>query len=341
MTTTGDVRLQRRGALGHIELARPRAVNALTHPMVLAMRDALERWAADDTVRGVLVTGAGERGLCAGGDVVALYREARAGGRGYVDFWRDEYRLNALIADYPKPYVAVMDGLVLGGGVGISAHGSVRVVTERSRVGMPETGIGFAPDVGGTYLLARAPGLTGTHLALTAGTMDAGDAVALGFADHYVPTARLGELLTGLDGEADPADVVRRLAEPAPPSPLLADRAWIDTCYAAPDVPAILERLDASPEPRAREAARTIRAKSPTALAVTLEALRRVRGRSLREALAQELVVSVRLLEHGDFLEGVRAQLVDKDRRPRWDPPGLDAVGDVGRFFVDATEEAR
>lgn len=341
MRTTTDVRLQRRGGLGHVELARPRALNALTHPMVLAMIDALERWAADGTVRAVLLTGAGERGLCAGGDVVALYRQARAGGRGYVDFWRDEYRLNALVADYPKPYVAVMDGLVLGGGVGISAHGSVRVVTERSRVGMPETGLGFAPDAGGSYLLARAPGLTGTHLALTAATMDGGDAIALGFADHYVPAARLGELLARLGAEAGPGDVVGSLAEPAPPSPLLADRWWIDTCYAAPTVPAILERLDASPEPRAREAARTIRANSPTALAVTLEALRRVRGRSLREALEQELVVSVRLLQEGDLLEGVRAKLVDKDHRPRWDPPDLDAVGDVGRFFVERTEEAR
>lgn len=338
--TTADVRLTRAGSLGHIELDRPRAVNALTLPMIRAIRGALAQWADDDGVRAVLLTGAGERGLCAGGDVVALRRDALAGGARWVTFFREEYELNGYIAAYPKPFVAVMDGLVLGGGVGVSAHGSVRVVTERSGVGMPETTIGFAPDVGGTYLLARAPGHTGTHLALTAGTMDAADAIAAGFADHYVPSGRLGDLPHVLADAGDPAAAVAALAEPAPPSALVAHRPWIDACYEADDVRVIRARLAERPEPAARAAGEALAAKSPTSLAVTLEALRRARGRTLTEVLDQELTVAVNLVRHGDFLEGVRAQLVDKDRAPRWDPPTLDDVGDVAPFFAPADVEA-
>lgn len=334
--TTADVRLTRTGGLGHIELDRPRAVNALTLPMIRAIRQALEEWAADDDVRAVLLTGAGERGLCAGGDVVALRRDALAGGTEWLTFFREEYELNGYVAAYPKPYVAVMDGLVLGGGVGVSAHGSVRVVTERSRVGMPETTIGFAPDVGGTYLLARAPGRTGTHLALTAGTMDAGDALTAGFADHYVPADRLGDLPRVLADAEDPAAAVASLAAPVPPSALLADRPWIDACYDADDVRVVRARLAQRPEPAARAAAEALDAKSPTSLAVALEALRRARGRTLADVLDQELTVAANLVRHGDFLEGVRAQLVDKDRTPRWHPPTLDDVGDVARFFEPA-----
>ncbi|WP_280260031.1 3-hydroxyisobutyryl-CoA hydrolase, partial [Nocardia abscessus] len=185
-----EVLFEQRDGLGLITLNRPKAINALNHPMALAITDALRAWAEDDAVRTVVVTGAGERGLCAGGDIVAIHADAKSGAAG-VDsptgrFWRDEYVLNALIGRYPKPYVVVMDGIVMGGGVGLSGHGSHRIVTERSKIGMPEVGIGFVPDVGGTYLLARTPGEIGTHVALTTARMSAGDAIAAGLADLIV-----------------------------------------------------------------------------------------------------------------------------------------------------------
>ena len=177
------------GRTGVITLNRPKAINSLNHPMVTAMDAALRAWSDDDEIGAVLVGGAGERGLCAGGDVVAIYHSARAGGAEARRFWFDEYRLNALIGRYPKPYVALMAGIVMGGGVGVSAHGSVRVVTDTSKIAMPEVGIGFIPDVGGTYLLSRAPGRLGLHAALTGAPFSGPDAIALGFADHYAPQA--------------------------------------------------------------------------------------------------------------------------------------------------------
>ena len=223
-----EVLFSRVGMLGHITLNRPRAINALTHGMVRAIHRTLRDWARDDAVRTVVLTGAGDRGLCAGGDIVSLYRDATSGdGDASAAFWRDEYRLNAAIARYPKPFVAIMDGVVLGGGIGLSAHGSHRIVTERSTLGMPETTIGFVPDVGGTWLLSHAPGELGTYLALTAGSVRAGDAIAIGLADAYVPAERIPALLRALQGTAASA-AIAAVAEPSPESDLLARRAWID-----------------------------------------------------------------------------------------------------------------
>lgn len=191
MNDDEPVLLHTEGRVLHITLNRPRALNALTHSMVCHIDDALTGAAGDEAVVAVVIRGAGDRGLCAGGDIRSIYEDARAGRRASVDFWRDEYRLNARIARFPKPYVALMDGIVMGGGVGVSAHGGVRVVTERSRVAMPETGIGFVPDVGGTYLLSRAPGELGTHLALTGRAVGAADAILCGLADHFVPSHSL------------------------------------------------------------------------------------------------------------------------------------------------------
>lgn len=316
-----EVLFERRGRLGVVTLNRPKAVNALTAGMASAMLDQLTRWADDDAVAAVLVRGAGDRGLCAGGDIVAIYRDMLNGGDATADFWAEEYRLNALIAAYPKPYVAFMDGLVLGGGVGISAHGSVRIVTERTRMGMPETTIGFVPDVGGTFLLARAPGETGTHAALTGAHLSGADAVFLGFADHFVASDRLGELAAALETEA-PEQALRRFADAPPESALAAQRPWIDACYGGDDAGDILHRLRADGA-EAAEAAETIAAKSPTAVKVTLASLRKVRGLSLAEALKQEYRVGLRCLAGPDFREGIRAQVVDKDRNPRWQPPSL------------------
>ncbi|WP_354643126.1 enoyl-CoA hydratase/isomerase family protein [Kitasatospora camelliae] len=331
-----SVQTQRDGRAGRILLDRPRALNSLTHAMLLDVRAALDAWACDDAVATVVLTGAGDRGLCAGADIRAMHDDAKRGGAGYRAFFRDEYRLNELISRYPKPYVAVMDGITMGGGVGLSAHGSVRVVTERSAVAMPETRIGLVPDVGGSHLLAHAPGELGTHLALTAAPMTAGDALVCGFADHYVPSSALPALTAAL-AERPAAEVLAAFAEPAPASDLAAEREWIDACYAADTVEEIVERLLSSGVPEAKEAAEQIAAKSPTMLKVTLAALRRARTEtSLARTLEQEYRVSCAALAHHDLVEGIRAQVVDKDRDPRWSPATLPEVteADVERFFA-------
>lgn len=316
-----------RGAVGHIVLNRPRAINALTQGMVTAVSAQLELWAADDSVHSVVLTGAGERGLCAGGDIVAMYRDATAGdGSAAERFWRDEYAMDARIARYPKPFVAIMDGVTLGGGVGISAHASHRVVTERSRVGMPETTIGYVPDVGGLWLLARAPGELGTYLALSGESVGPGDAIALGLADYYVPSSALVGTLDARSVEA--------LAETPPAPVLLAERAWIDEAFAGDDLSVILARLEGRP------IADVLAAKSPTALVVTLAALRRAKSfPTLEDGLAQDLRVSLRNLASPDFAEGIRAQVVDKDRNPRWNPARVEDVTGTESFFAPLERE--
>ncbi|GAA2747686.1 enoyl-CoA hydratase/isomerase family protein [Kitasatospora cinereorecta] len=331
-----DVLIERDGRAGRITLNRPRALNSLTHDMLHTVRAALDAWAADPSVATVVLTGAGERGLCAGADIRAMHDDAKAGGAGYRVFFRDEYRLNELISRYPKPYVAVMDGITMGGGVGLSAHAALRVVTERTTVAMPETRIGLVPDVGGSRLLARAPGELGTHLALTAGSMTAGDALHCGFADHFVPSAALPGLLAAL-AERDPAEALAAYAAEAPESELAAQRDWIDACYAADEVEEILERLTACGVTEAKEAAEQIAAKSPTMLKVTLAALRRARAHtSLGQTLDQEYRISCAALDHHDLVEGIRAQVVDKDRNPQWRPASLAEVGpaEVAPFFA-------
>ncbi|WP_280360966.1 enoyl-CoA hydratase/isomerase family protein [Nocardia wallacei] len=336
-----EVLIDQRDGLGLITLNRPRAINALNHPMALAILDALRRWADDDEIRAVVVTGAGERGLCAGGDIVAIYNDAKytAGGANSASarFWRDEYVLNAYIGRYPKPYVVVMDGIVMGGGVGLSGHGSHRIVTERSKVGMPETGIGFAPDVGGTYLLSRAPGEIGTHVALTTARMSAGDAIATGFADYYLPSHQLPALLDALRA-AEPEVAIAKFAQPAPPSELLAQRDWIDSCYSADTVEEIVARLRAHAAPAAGRAAAEVLSKSPVALKVTLRSLRNARAATdLESALNEEYRVSVASLGSHDLVEGIRAQVVDKDRTPRWRPATLADVpaAQVDSYFAE------
>jgi enoyl-CoA hydratase len=314
------------GGLGRLTLNRPAAINALTAEMVGRLRRTLADWSETDRVRAVLISGAGPRGLCAGGDLRAMHADAVSGGTGSLDFWADEYRLNADLAGYPKPVVAFMDGLVMGGGVGVSAHASLRVVTERTRLAMPEVGIGFHPDVGGSWLLARAPGEIGTHLALTGGTIGAVDALLAGLADVFVPSARLDELASALE-TGDVAEVVAPFAAVPPPGDLADARAWIDDCYAGDDVVTIVDRLASSTAPGAQAAAKEIATKSPTSLVVTLRSVRSAAGMpGLREALDQEYRLSAALLRLPDLAEGIRAQIIDKDRRPRWQPPTLDEV---------------
>jgi enoyl-CoA hydratase len=335
MDETAEVLFQRDGVAGRIILNRPRALNSLTFGMVTLIAAQLEEWAADDSVETVVVTGAGDRGLCAGGDIVALFHDIKGDGLGAARFWADEYRLNAQIAAFPKPYVAIMDGVVLGGGVGVSAHGSIRVVTERTRIGMPEVGIGFTPDVGGTWLLARAPGELGTHAALTGGSFTGADALELGLADYFVPSENLSELLAAL--ASGPAkDVVAGFATEPPTSDLAANRAWIDELYAGDDAAAIVAVLESSKAGAAREAASVILTRSPTSVAVTLAALRRSRTLdTLEENLSQDYRLALHFAEGTEMLEGIRAQVIDKDRQPKWSPDRFDFVTDVDGYFAD------
>lgn len=333
-TEDETVLVRRDGRVGRLTLNRPRALNALTHAMVSRVDAALTAWERDPDVHAVVIDGAGGRGLCAGGDIRAIHEDARTGGSASPAFWRDEYCLNARIAHCPMPYVAFMDGIVMGGGVGLSAHGDVRVVTERSRVAMPETGIGLVPDVGGTYLLSRAPGELGTHLALTGAAVGAADAILCGLADHYVPSGRLPGL-AGQLAETDVPVAVRRHESAPPEGELAADREWIDACYAADSVEEIVDRLFASGHHGAKQTAETILTKSPTALKATLAAVRRARtAKTLEEVLDMEYRASCAALRTPDLVEGIRAQVIDKDRTPRWVPGELGAVtqADVARF---------
>jgi enoyl-CoA hydratase len=324
-----------RGALGVLTLDRPEALNALTHQMVTEMADALRAFAADDAVERVLIMGAGkdreaeqgwQHALCAGGDVVTLHADVQSTrGQGAARFWRDEYALNAQIARFPKPVVALQHGIVLGGGVGISGHASHRVVTDSTRIGFPEVTIGFVPDVGATWLLTRRRGELGTRAALTGDHFGAADAIALGLADSYVPADRLAELVRLLE-TTHPDAAIEQLSAAAPAGTLVAARPMIDAAFAGDDPRAILERLRAAGDEGAA-IAETIERRSPFAVAVTLAALRRARGlRSLEEALAQEYRVSRHTSLAADFSEGIRAQLIDKDRQPKWTPSSLAGV---------------
>jgi len=317
-----------RGRLGHIILNRPRAINALNEEMVAIVASTLERWKSDDAVQTVLITGAGERGLCAGGDIVSIYHDAREGGTSSETFWRDEYELNAQIADYPKPYVAIQSGVVLGGGIGISAHGSIRIVTESSKLGMPETGIGFVPDIGGTYLLSRGSSELGTHLALTAGSVGPADAIAVGLSDSFVAGEQLADFVAALETE-DAAAAMSRFASQPPTGELEANRSWIDVAYAGDDVQGILDRLANLDNASALAAFEAISTKSPTALKATLASLRKAReATDLWTVLVQEFRVSLHFLLEPDLAEGIRAQVIEKDRNPQWKPATLAEVDD-------------
>lgn len=333
---SADLLVARDGVAGRLRLNRPAAINALTLEMVEAAREQLAEWAGGpDPVEAVVLDGAGERGLCAGGDVRAVREAALVGTEGPVAFWSAEYDLDAEIAEYRARTVSVMDGIVMGGGVGVSAYADLRIVTERSKVAMPETIIGFFPDVGALWLLSRAPGELGTHLALTGTTVTGADAIAAGLADTRVPS---GEVPGVIARVAAGEDVRPDVGDTAPESELAAGRDWIDECYAGDDPLEIVRRLAAHPEPAANAAAEAIAARSPLSVAVTLEGLRRAAAMDgLRDVLAQDLRVGTALLKGGDFVEGVRAQLVDKDRAPRWQHTGLDDVSrdEVLAIFAD------
>ncbi len=326
----GDVVVRAQRALRRVTLNRPKALNALTLEMAGTMTAFLRSWAADAAVSAILIDGAGERGLCAGGDIRALYDAAKSGNPLPAQFWATEYHLNVLIARYPKPVIAVMDGVVMGGGVGLSAHASHRVVTERSAVAMPETGIGFFPDVGVSYLLARAPGYVGTHLELTGDRIGAADAIYCGLADIHIAAARLADLPAALADCHTAHEVRARLDEvsvsPAP-GRLPAARPWIDSCYSANEVEAIADRLRGCNADEARRALEAIRGASPTSLKVTLRNMRAaVSFDKVEQSFQQDYRIALACIAGHDFTEGIRATIVDKDRNPAWRPDRLEAV---------------
>ncbi|MBY6005766.1 enoyl-CoA hydratase/isomerase family protein [Salipiger bermudensis] len=315
-----DTHIRKHGRAGQITLTRPRALNALTYDMCMAIEAALDAWRDDVTVDLVILDAEGEKAFCAGGDIAEIYRAGLSGdfdaGR---DFWRDEYRMNAKLADYPKPIVSFLHGFVMGGGVGLGGHVSHRVIGESAQIAMPECGIGFVPDVGGSLLLARAPGRLGAYLGLTAARMGPGDALHAGFADLFVPEARWEALKSEL-AETGSVSALDAAAGPAPESPLAAAQGEIDTLFASDSLPEIKAALDAAEGEIAARAAKAVGRNAPLSMAVTLAMLARLREGTpdIRRALEQEYRVSHRIVEEGDFLEGVRAQIIDKDRNPSW-----------------------
>ena len=325
MTFEDAVITSRDGRVGRILLNRPKALNALDLPMIRACTRTLHAWADDPHVHAVVIAGAGERAFCAGGDIRAL-RDRQAGGdRASVDrFFAEEYALNLLIATYPKPYIALIDGICMGGGIGVSVHAPYRVATEHAAFAMPETAIGFFPDIGATFVLPRLPGELGVYLGLTGLRISGADAVHAGLATHFTPRARLADLSAALA-----RDGVAALAahdETLPPFSLAPHRAAIDHCFAADTVAGIVTRLQDQDGDWAVAALKALRDVSPSALHWTLRALRRGRDLTLKQALDAEFALTRATMAHPDFAEGVRAMVVDKDRAPRWQPARIEAV---------------
>jgi enoyl-CoA hydratase len=332
---TGDVLLEHRDGLGIITLNRPKALNTLTLGMYRTLDPKLLAWAADASVRAVLIRGAGERAFCAGGDVRAIYEAGRGKTKGLTaDFFREEYCLIERVYRFPKPYIALLDGITMGGGAGVSVHGSHRVATERFLFAMPETAIGLFPDIGATAFLNRSPGRIGRYLGLTGARIKAADALYCGLATHYVPHERLAALTGALaaaawrDGE-EPRQVDRLLADfvrPAGHAPLADLRPAIDRCFAPDTIEGIVAALESEEGEWARAALASLAKASPTSLKVTLRQLQLGAGFDVAQALQLEYRMTQHVMQRHDFFEGVRAMLVDKDQAPKWLPASLAAV---------------
>ncbi len=329
----GDLIARVEGAAGVIRLNRPKAINAVTLEMFRDIEKALDRFEADSAVAVILLEGAGERGLCAGGDIRALWESSKVNGDLGKILWREEYILNARIKTFPKPYVAFMDGIVMGGGVGLSAHASHRVVTDRTKLAMPEVGLGFFPDVGGTYLLSRSPGEIGTYFGLTGQTMNGPDAIHAKFADAVVPAAKwpeLREALTKVRSGATAADVsklINGFATGDAAGPVAVKQATIDALFGFDRMEDILAALKRDGSDFAQATLKTLGEKSPRGMVVTLKLLRLARtASSLEECLVREYRAALEVFRSDDFRDGVRAAVIDKDRNPTWSPPRVEDV---------------
>jgi enoyl-CoA hydratase len=349
MPDTDDILFGRRGSVGTVLLNRPQALNAFTLGMYRRFDPALRAWATDPAIRALVIEGAGDRAFCAGGDVRAVYeaRKGISGDPGFTSvFFAEEYRMISFLHHYPKPYVAILDGITMGGGAGVSVNGAYRVATGKTMFAMPETGIGLFPDVGATRFLNLCPGHVGRYLGLAGARLGAADALYCGLATHFVARERVPELVAALAGMTWQAGQERAQVEAllgqfaADPglSPLAARGAIIDRCFAGETIEAILDALDAETEDRvwAAETRATLLTKSPTSLRITLRQLVLGRGMNLEDALRLEYRMTQHVMAAHDFYEGIRAVLIDKDQKPRWQPASLAGVDEAmtGSYFA-------
>jgi enoyl-CoA hydratase len=347
---TGDVLFERAGPLGLITLNRPQALNAVTLAMIRELAATFDRWEKDKAVRAIVIRGAGERAFCAGGDVKALYVSRGNGDRAFAaTYYSEEYPQNRRVFRYSKPYLALIDGIAMGGGVGLSVHGSHRIATERTIFAMPETGIGLFPDVGGSYFLPRLPGEIGTYLGLTGARLKAADCLYTGIATHYVPSTRLDDLVVSL-GQADwrqgrvaATKIIDRFAEDPGPPPLRMQRGAIDRCFAPSSVEEILAALGREGSEWGDETARTLAAKSPTSLKLTYRQLRLGKSLDFEAAMIMEYRLCQFCMDGHDFYEGVRAAVIDKDNEPDWRPKNLAEVSDaeIARAFAPRGDDLK
>ncbi|HEU5020096.1 MAG TPA: enoyl-CoA hydratase/isomerase family protein [Pseudolabrys sp.] len=342
-----DIVFERRGAAGIVTLNRPQALNAVSHAMVRTLRAQLDAWAHDPAITRVVITAAPGRAFSAGGDLRALYEFGKAGRyEEALQFWRDEYPLNAAIKNYRKPYIALIDGIVMGGGVGISVHGSHRVAGDHYSFAMPEVGIGFFPDVGATWFLARMPGELGAYCALTGERFGIADAVAAGLATHRIRSARFPAVLEALTGTVSVDAVLAAFHEPAGEGPVTARRDVIDRLFGAASIEAILAALEREAAAAGADAewagktAALIRTKSPLSLKIALEQVRRGKAFDFETCMRMEFRIVSRIVKGHDFYEGVRAVIVDKDNKPHWNPSALSEVSEaeVARHFAPLTD---
>jgi enoyl-CoA hydratase len=348
MTETEDILFARHRSLALITLNRPKALNALTLEMMTALDPRLDAWEADPAVEAVVIRGAGERAFCAGGDIRALYDSRAEGNRAYrAEFYREEYTQNRRIFRFKKPYVALVDGIAMGGGVGLSVHGSHRVATERTLFAMPETGIGLFPDVGASYFLPRLPGALGMYLGLTGARLKTADCLYTGIATHYVPSAELPALVEALAavdlrrGKAAVDALLARFAQDPGPAALALPRAAIDRCFAAESVEAIIAALEREATPWAEETLAVLAAKSPTSLKLTFRALKEGTALDFEAAMIMEYRLCQYCMDGHDFFEGVRAVIIDKAGAPKWEPPTLAAVSaeEIDRAFAPRADD--
>jgi enoyl-CoA hydratase len=337
IVSQSDIVCEKRGAAGCVLLNRPKALNALNHDMVEGLAAALDAWENDSSIERIVVRGAGDRAFCAGGDIRLMYELGKAGDHArQISFWRAEYILNQRIARYPKPYVALIDGIDMGGGAGVSIHGSHRVVSEKLMFAMPEVGIGFFPDVGSTYFLPKLPGRIGVWLAVTGARIGAGDACAFGLATSYTASSKMNDLARALEASGDTDAILESFAEPAPTTNYASEQPLIDAAFAHDNVAAVVAALQNAASGGsnfARETLTLLSAKSPTSVAIGLRQMRIGRGLSIEDALRVEARIAARICLGHDFYEGVRAVIIDKDNQPRWKPSRHE---DVEPSVIDA-----
>ena len=327
MIKTDDIHIRVVGKAGRITLTRPEALNAMTYDMCMSIGKALEEWEHDDSVSIIVIDAEGSKSFCAGGDIADLYKTGKAGDFDYGrKFWADEYRINAKIKNYPKSYIAIMDGIVMGGGVGISVHGSHRIVTENTMFAMPECGIGLVPDVGGNFFLSKAQGSIGEYLGATGARLKAADCIYAGIADSFVSENNLSKLINALEQSGNPSSL-EEFTENLEAAELATNQKNIDKHFSKPTAKEIIASLGTENNEWAMNAAKLMRRNCPLSVATSIEIVRAARkADTIKDVLKIEYRFTYRSMSHGDFIEGIRAQIIDKDRKPKWQPATLEEL---------------